>query len=1085
MRTTSSIGSKSRNTKDLDINIDFWTSTGKIIDQLIEITDRHALDESRRLLRALQGLKKRNSLRQFKLAIFSDSESAKADLIRKLIQTTPADEKVPRGLPASVSLAYGAESECAVTLSNGFNVRLPLPDLGRFVHELEKDSSLTRVVARIPNQALRGGLVVVDTPDLSGDRSLWLATIQTAEEADACVLVTSGEATPGALTEPASVFLRSLHHSVGSSVAKFFIVRNLPENLNNHEQGDPKISSAELEEHGVQSSRIFDLYLSRPEQGFDARHLAAFETELFLFARLNSQASLAAHLNSMTSEALIQARRVLSLRSGLLHQAKLRRAISALTHLCEDCDRLLASTEAARGVPEERPSPTQRKVPPVEANESPGLPESAPPESVLPDAQAAKAVEPIALAPRISEAPIIESLPAHAQSPLNPSIADKEELGVARTSEPELAAPELLTDGPAAGFKSPIFAQNGDSSAFDSENFNINDFLISLRGISDLIASSSSAENQAEERETVLQFPHNAPVFLKKKEFSQGQRFLNEDKFKLEPPQTEPAESAEVEPWISLEPASFPATVKWLQDSSREAQSIHKPDSESGQPSKVASALVSISKKELSSDLIQNITPEAFDLSGPVTQAEVKSEASPPVEESKAAQAEVQSELRSDTKPAIDSPTLVPISCGVAEPPKPRKIAPFSSISHTHSTAGSFARASFTSGTHLAPQLPQPITRDVPSDKTQSRLTENSKSLSSAGLSMVDKLPQPAEVSSLPVEQAPTSNRLPDLEPAPFSSEISAEWRGLSNYGAYSQNAADDSIPRSTLARQAAQFAWRIGAVFLVAVSAWALAVGVRDHMATAADQNFGQAAVPPALPTASQTRRHNQTQLGKQAAKSTSGALASADAPSAEPSRDAPSARPLPVGDEPNIRPGFKIDANNEPAPAASLVDAEASESSGVSHPPGTQTTVPLSQLRTVHGAEADANDPSLQTALDRWVSSYKSGNINAQVNCYAPFVDNYFNWHNARPEQVRRDKVGEWSKIASLHEYKVTPLSVTDQGNGQKAVLLQKDWDSTTTRGTTFSGSEIEKLVFVKIDDSWKIVDEQEMKVLKLRRG
>ena len=147
----------------------------------------------------------------------------------------------------------------------------------------------------------------------------------------------------------------------------------------------------------------------------------------------------------------------------------------------------------------------------------------------------------------------------------------------------------------------------------------------------------------------------------------------------------------------------------------------------------------------------------------------------------------------------------------------------------------------------------------------------------------------------------------------------------------------------------------------------------------------------------------------------------------------------------------------------------------------PGNAT---LSNPFSHRGDRSATPEPSLQSAIDRWVSTFRRGDMKAQVACYAPFVDDYFNWHNVRHDQILADKQRAWNKTASFQKYDVTPMSVTDQGNGQTTVLLQKDWDSTTTRGSAFSGSEIEKLVFVKIDDDWKIVGEQEVKVLRLHR-
>ena len=391
MRTTSSIGSKSMNSSNLDLNKDFLNATEQLLAQLIEFTDRFALDESRRLLRSLQALRKRNSLDQVKLAIFGNSESSKADLIRTLIQTTPQQEGVPLGLPTSTWLAYGPEAECAITLSNGFNVRLPLHDLAPFLKEQGDGSNPIRIVARIPNDSLKTGLVVIDTPPLSGDPELWASSLQIAQESDACVLVLDTEELP----ELASVFLRT----VTDSLARFFIVLNHPA----HNEFAPftsapsipassipasSIFAALLREHGVPGSRTLELHLSGSSSlpdssaspnsyaspsSFPSNALAtrAFQSSLLQFARTNSHASLAAHLAAAASEVLALARRALASRSGLLQLAKLRRAVTAIAHLSEHCDALLASTEAPLKLPSPRPQPEARQQAPAQPSLEP------------------------------------------------------------------------------------------------------------------------------------------------------------------------------------------------------------------------------------------------------------------------------------------------------------------------------------------------------------------------------------------------------------------------------------------------------------------------------------------------------------------------------------------------------------------------------------------------------------------------------------------------------------------------------------------------------------------------------------------
>ena len=191
-------------------------------------------------------------------------------------------------------------------------------------------------------------------------------------------------------------------------------------------------------------------------------------------------------------------------------------------------------------------------------------------------------------------------------------------------------------------------------------------------------------------------------------------------------------------------------------------------------------------------------------------------------------------------------------------------------------------------------------------------------------------------------------------------------------------------------------------------------------------------------------------------------------------------------------------------PARAASDLNTEINATQDMHAKPGTTSTTgattpnPRDQSRAVAGLSPTSNtpvtppataprgevtiqDPSLRATIDQWTNSYRTGNVEEQVSCYAPFVDTYFNLRNVRPEQVALDRKNTWGKIASVQQYRITPIRVTDQGNGQQSVMLQKEWSVMTTRGTIFSGSDLEKLIFVKIDNAWKIVDEVEIKTPK----
>ncbi len=133
---------------------------------------------------------------------------------------------------------------------------------------------------------------------------------------------------------------------------------------------------------------------------------------------------------------------------------------------------------------------------------------------------------------------------------------------------------------------------------------------------------------------------------------------------------------------------------------------------------------------------------------------------------------------------------------------------------------------------------------------------------------------------------------------------------------------------------------------------------------------------------------------------------------------------------------------------------------------------------------AARGAEEKGIRSAIERWQANYRRVNLRGLVGCYAPVVETYFGQKNLKPSQVEREKQREWKDIARIRYYAARPLSIADGGRGQKVAMVEKDWDETTRWGTVFAGRDVERIVFAKVNGGWRIVKEEEVKVLK-RRG
>jgi len=853
--------------------IDALRSMRSLVDQLIEIVNRFQLDESRKLVRSLQGLQKRTTVPQLKLAVLSDSQELKNLLIQSLLRTSLQDFSFPPLEVTCLYLAFGSEPECAVTLASGMTARLPVEELTEFVRNNGSASEFKKFLVRIPNEVLKAGVMVIDTPTLANTADGIVPSTKGAlQEADACLLVVKD-------SDEISGSIAAFLDQAKSNLPKFFVILDSPA------QGAKSSIRSWLEEYsGIIESRILSLPGPglHPEEDFSGEDgLASLRTELMQFARLSSHKSMADELCTFASETLTHTEQAAASGRTMMLRAKLRRTVKQVSRICERSEELLAQTI------DELPKTVERKNP-IRRQESSSHQDQASQDAV------AKGVE-----------------------ELLPSVFD---------AEPSLSAEPLVESAPEV--PQPVTEPAIKSSLPAWQH--------SLRSASHFVPAKASP--------SVAPHPHF-------------------------PPQDD------------------------LQSSSAFARTTNTRDS---------AALFAR----------QSFT------SGP--------------------------RLVAPAVPAEDSYRAI-VSTARSEAAMPVTAPP---VLFEHSATPSEPTAADASSELICAAIETPTTSEAPITTP-----EEPQAL----------IEIPAPLEDVPVSDFANAKRSSWEEATlPFEADPSIELRVLGSYG--SKLGRHDNTSHGS----AGHIALRVAAIAAVAASAWLGVLGFQRYQQS--ENTAKTATASTSLPQVSDDPKR----LADSSSRDTS---SSSDA------------IPLPA-----------------PSPKSSKAGADSASMTGVSSPketiPGNSSTkgaIPRSidppspqpartsqssSASTLAGADA-ITDPSLRLALDRWASSYRSGNVAEETASYAPFVDTYFNQKNMRPEQIARDRKNERSKIASVHEYRVTPLRITDQGNGQQAVLLQKDWNTTTTKGTNYSGSDLEKLVFVKIDNSWKIVEEQEVKVLKPKRG
>ena len=125
-----------------------------------------------------------------------------------------------------------------------------------------------------------------------------------------------------------------------------------------------------------------------------------------------------------------------------------------------------------------------------------------------------------------------------------------------------------------------------------------------------------------------------------------------------------------------------------------------------------------------------------------------------------------------------------------------------------------------------------------------------------------------------------------------------------------------------------------------------------------------------------------------------------------------------------------------------------------------------------------------AVSSTIKRWSESFRTRDTVAHVACYAPLVDTYFKTHHVSREKLLRDKAKAFSAIATVRVYDVSDIQFSAEPNSRIAATFRKDWDYSTNLGSEFAGSEVAKLTFGNFSGEWKIVKEEELKIVRASR-
>ena len=164
-----------------------------------------------------------------------------------------------------------------------------------------------------------------------------------------------------------------------------------------------------------------------------------------------------------------------------------------------------------------------------------------------------------------------------------------------------------------------------------------------------------------------------------------------------------------------------------------------------------------------------------------------------------------------------------------------------------------------------------------------------------------------------------------------------------------------------------------------------------------------------------------------------------------------------------------------------------------GQAHPSQPQEIQPQEiQASTNADNQASPSEQSVRAAVGAWVEAFRSKNTAALADCYAPLVERYFRQDNVTHEQIARSIEYIFGRTASISKYEISDIQVefpakgasSDHSSARASATFHKSWDTLESSGKNFTGDEIEKLTFASLPQGWKIVREEELKIIGASR-
>jgi restriction system protein len=132
------------------------------------------------------------------------------------------------------------------------------------------------------------------------------------------------------------------------------------------------------------------------------------------------------------------------------------------------------------------------------------------------------------------------------------------------------------------------------------------------------------------------------------------------------------------------------------------------------------------------------------------------------------------------------------------------------------------------------------------------------------------------------------------------------------------------------------------------------------------------------------------------------------------------------------------------------------------------------------VSSASSKASERSVLAAIDKWVSTTQSLDIDGQLSCYAPVLKTFYRLKNVGVDVVATKKRDAFRRFSEARTYRLRNVQVERLDGPNAAVVFDKDWDFREPKSNRrFAGSGRQRLTLQRFGQSWLITGEEELAV------